>query len=336
MSVASLIIAVAICQPGTASAQGTAASWLDRPRLEAWNKPGAPVPPAPKSQGTPDPRCRAQARPPVLNEDKLLRDQGWDLVGAYQGGWQMVVLRGTAGYDGMCRPRRYQDFVFVRGTFAGTLSPQPMESRIDGAVGRVSLQSNGRLSAEYARYTTVDPLCCPSRATTVVFEIVGNPAVVRPVSASTFANQVNQPPGPVVTDGRVGAVTADRQSAAAPTPGLAGTSWQLVTFRGGDGATLVPDDRAKYTIEFAADGRLAARIDCNRGRGAWKSSGSNQLELGPLALTRASCPAGSLHDQLVKQWSNLRSYVIRNGHLFLALMADGGTYEFEPVPKPSR
>jgi para-nitrobenzyl esterase len=26
----------------------------------------------------------------------------------------------------------------------------------------------------------------------------------------------------------------------------------------------------------------------------------------------------------------VRSYVIRNGHLFLSLMADGGIYEFEP------
>jgi para-nitrobenzyl esterase len=26
----------------------------------------------------------------------------------------------------------------------------------------------------------------------------------------------------------------------------------------------------------------------------------------------------------------VRSYVIRNGHLFVALMADGGVYEFEP------
>jgi para-nitrobenzyl esterase len=36
----------------------------------------------------------------------------------------------------------------------------------------------------------------------------------------------------------------------------------------------------------------------------------------------------------VKQWGNVRSYVIRDGHLFLALMADGGIYEFEPVAKP--
>jgi para-nitrobenzyl esterase len=35
----------------------------------------------------------------------------------------------------------------------------------------------------------------------------------------------------------------------------------------------------------------------------------------------------------VKQWGYLRSYVVKDGHLFLALMADGGIYEFEPVEK---
>jgi para-nitrobenzyl esterase len=38
-----------------------------------------------------------------------------------------------------------------------------------------------------------------------------------------------------------------------------------------------------------------------------------------------------MHDQIVKQWSNIRSYVIKDGHLFLALMADGGIYEFAPA-----
>jgi para-nitrobenzyl esterase len=112
---------------------------------------------------------------------------------------------------------------------------------------------------------------------------------------------------------------------------LAGTSWQLVKFQGGDGAVAVPDDKARYTIAFAADGSVSARIDCNRGRGTWKSAGPNQLEFGPMALTRAMCPPGSLHDRIVKHWAYVRSYVIKDGRLFLSLMADGGIYEFEPL-----
>ncbi len=114
-------------------------------------------------------------------------------------------------------------------------------------------------------------------------------------------------------------------------PDLGGTSWRLVRFQGSDDTTRTPDDPAKYTIQFNADGSLTARVDCNRGRGTWKSAGPSQLQLGPMALTRAMCPPGSLHDQIVKHWSFIRSYVIKDGHLFLSLMADGGIYEFEPI-----
>jgi para-nitrobenzyl esterase len=112
---------------------------------------------------------------------------------------------------------------------------------------------------------------------------------------------------------------------------LAGTSWQLVRFQGGDDKVVVPDDKSKYTIAFAADGSVSARFDCNRGRGSWKSASPGQIQFGPMALTRAMCPSGSMHDQFVKHWFYVRSYVIRNGHLHLSLMADGGIYEFEPL-----
>jgi len=115
---------------------------------------------------------------------------------------------------------------------------------------------------------------------------------------------------------------------------LVGPSWQLVKFQGGDGKSITPDERAKYTVAFAADGIVNVRFDCNRGRGGWKSAGKNQLEFGPMALTRAMCPPGSLHDQLVKHWPFIRSYTTKDRRLFLALMADGGSYEFIASPAP--
>jgi hypothetical protein len=185
MRVTSLIIAMVASHPGIGRSQGKVATWLDGPKPASWNKPGLPIPAAPRVQGNVDPRCRDLARPAQLDEDKRLRDQGWDLVGAYQGGWQILVIRGTAGYDGMCRPRQYQDFVFVRGVLAGTLSPQAMDSRTVGALSRVSLQSDSQLTAEYQRYAPTDPLCCPSRTTSVVFDIASDAPVLRPISAST-------------------------------------------------------------------------------------------------------------------------------------------------------
>jgi len=167
---------VAAAYPGVARGQQRA-SWLDQAQPATWNVPGASIPAVPRVDGAIDSRCRAQARPPQLDEDRRVQARGWDLMGAYQGGWQTVVIQGTAGYDGMCRPRMYQAFVFVRGVFAGTLSPQPMESRTDGALSRVTL-ADRRITAEYLRYTPADPLCCASRTALVAFDVTGGPRVV--------------------------------------------------------------------------------------------------------------------------------------------------------------
>lgn len=169
--------------PEGARAQG---GWLDESAPASWNEPGMGIPVAPARE-TGSARCRQSARPPQSAEERAVVDRGWDLVGAPHEGSGMVVLMGTANYDGMCRWWEYQAFVFVDGVFAGTLSPQPMDSRTDGALNGVSVQANDRLTAQYERYTDADPLCCPTRTTTVEFEIEtmqGGP-VARPVTAST-------------------------------------------------------------------------------------------------------------------------------------------------------
>ncbi len=126
-------------------------------------------------------------------------------------------------------------------------------------------------------------------------------------------------------------------TAAAQTPAsgagaeLEGTSWRLVKIDGGDGKTRVPADPARYLLTFAAHGELSARIDCNRGSGTWSSPQTGQLVFGELASTGAPCEPGSLYELIIGQWSQVRSYVLRDGHLFLALGAEG-VYEYEPLP----
>jgi para-nitrobenzyl esterase len=113
---------------------------------------------------------------------------------------------------------------------------------------------------------------------------------------------------------------------------LQGSSWRLVQIAMSNGVTRPAIERSRYTIGFGADGVLNVRFDCNRGRGSWTSSGPGNLEFGLLSLTRALCPSGSLHDELIRQWPHVRSYVLKDGRLYLSLMADGGTIEFEPAP----
>lgn len=112
---------------------------------------------------------------------------------------------------------------------------------------------------------------------------------------------------------------------------LAGTAWQLVEIASMDDHVYRPEDRSLYTLVFNADGSMRVRADCNLGTGTWTSESSGQLQFGLIAATQALCPPGSLHDRYMGQFPWVRSYVMKDGHLFLATMADGSIIEFEPI-----
>jgi len=112
---------------------------------------------------------------------------------------------------------------------------------------------------------------------------------------------------------------------------LSGTSWQLVKFQGADETTFAPDDKSKYTIKFGSNGRVTARVDCNRASTSWRVTANNQLEFGSWSRTTAKCDRGSLHDRIVTEGAAVRNFAIKDGHLFLSGMEGGGYYELEPI-----
>ena len=114
---------------------------------------------------------------------------------------------------------------------------------------------------------------------------------------------------------------------------LSGTSWQLVKFQGPDERVFTPDDKSKYTITFGSNGRITARVDCNRASSTWRVNAKGELQFGSWSRTTAKCGPGSLHDQIVNEGANVRTFEIKNGHLFLSGMAEGGYYELEPAPR---
>lgn len=138
----------------------------------------------------------------------------------------------------------------------------------------------------------------------------------------------------------------------APTPSpetttsnpLLNTAWQLRTIQSmsDEQPSITVEQPERYTLHFLADGRLALRLDCNRGTGSWQASPaasgsadhSGQLSFGPIATTRMFCPQPSLESRVGRDLGFVRSYLLRDGHLFLSLMADGGIYEWQPQTKP--
>lgn len=125
-------------------------------------------------------------------------------------------------------------------------------------------------------------------------------------------------------------------------PSLAGTSWQLVAIQSMDdaqGTTRIADP-ARFTLHFGTDGRAALRLDCNRGSGNYEAApptgGSGSLRFGPVATTRALCPPPQLDQRVARDLDHVRSYRLKDGKLFLSLMADGGIYEWHPAATPER
>ena len=112
---------------------------------------------------------------------------------------------------------------------------------------------------------------------------------------------------------------------------LADTAWRLVRIQSMDDTESVPEDPSDYTLSFDADGRASIVADCNRGTTSFTSTSPGQLAFGVVAATQAMCPPESLHDVYMSQFEWVRSYVLEDGHLFLATMADGSILEFEPL-----
>ena len=98
---------------------------------------------------------------------------------------------------------------------------------------------------------------------------------------------------------------------------------------------IVPDDPARYTLEFLPDTTVVAQIDCNRGRGPFTLDGK-AITIGPLATTRMACPDGSFDAVFSQQLEAARVLFFRGDTLYLDLYADSGTMQFSQMPEPPK
>ena len=117
---------------------------------------------------------------------------------------------------------------------------------------------------------------------------------------------------------------------------LAGTTWRLLAFESTDDAIglVRPDDPSNYIMRLNRDGTVTMRLNCNFASGTWSAEASDngtsgRFDFGPLATTRARCSPPSMRQSIAAQAEFVRSYLTRDGMLFLALMADGGIYAFQ-------
>jgi heat shock protein HslJ len=115
-----------------------------------------------------------------------------------------------------------------------------------------------------------------------------------------------------------------------PEVGLSPVVWRLIAIAPTDGVAVVPDDPAKYTVQFRPDGRVAVKADCNSGQGRYAVQDSG-LTIGPIATTRVACPEGSLFDDYVGSLGRVASFAYDGAALVLTLGAGGGSLRLAPV-----
>jgi len=177
----------------TTARSQSANSWLEQKPLRNWNKPGAAVPKAPNNTSTQETRCQQQIRNAATPEERAVKAAGWTLYnirGEGKSSRGVSLIKGQTGFDGMCRPVGYQEFVFVNGVFAGTTSPNLMNARSDGGLIETNIETPSRLKAQFSRYVKQDPLCCASRTSEVTYriDVANKKPLVVPIQVRTYAN----------------------------------------------------------------------------------------------------------------------------------------------------
>ncbi len=181
------------------------------------------------------------------------------------------VITALSGFDGMCRPVGFHAFVYWEGRYAGTLSPDAMDSRTDGSLANVRLISATRISADFVRYDASDPLCCPSRTSRVTYEVSRDDApLVTPVEVNT---------SPVGTPAE-GDVSGNDGSDAAR---LFGRRWRLTEVRG----AAVRESKAFIEFDRAAK-RFSGNGGCNGISGGFEVDGTNS-RFSRVISTRRAC-----------------------------------------------
>ncbi len=103
-------------------------------------------------------------------------------------------------------------------------------------------------------------------------------------------------------------------------------NWSLVAFEPAVGSVETVSDSQAYTIEFASDGQLGMRADCNRCTSAYEAHGVD-LSIGGLACTRAACPPESKSDAFISAVSETSSYLRFDQTLLLYY--DGGVLRLQ-------
>ncbi|MDQ3636175.1 MAG: META domain-containing protein [Acidobacteriota bacterium] len=299
-----------------AAAQVAAQSvWLGMNPLPSWNERSRAILQTKKISSDELKRCAVVVRKPSLLQDFLLTKMGWTLVNAAQIYGDTTVVSTAEAFDGMCRPLKFQTYVFVGKLLAGTLSPAQMDSRTDGALVNVQLTGEKNLTAEYVRYREADALCCPYKTEMVTFQIKPDGKNSLLVPEGKYESSVGSE-----NNSNNSVDKADK---------LEGAIWRWTRLKMPN-ETVTVEKPENYTVEFMPDGKIRVQADCNRGGGSYTSDGKS-LKFGAIFTTKIACPPGSLDRRFLEGLESAATFRIEGNDLFIE--GDNDTMKFFRVVK---
>lgn len=100
-------------------------------------------------------------------------------------------------------------------------------------------------------------------------------------------------------------------------PSDLGGQWRLEVLRAPDGSQVAPPDPSRFTVEFAADGQVLARADCN-GCGGRYTLDDDTLVVSTLACTLIACPSAPLDGRFLSILDGSSSFDFEDERLVIS------------------
>jgi heat shock protein HslJ len=285
--------------------------WLDMKPLPSWNERKRAILQTKKISSAELKRCAVVVRQPTLPQDKLLTNMGWTLTGAAHIFGNTTVVTAAEAFDPMCRPLKFDTYVFVGNLIAGALSPGQMDSRTDGSLVNVQLTGEKNLTAEYERYRPTDALCCPSKTEAVTF-------VIKPDGANFL----------LVPESKMQSGLVENQANATK---LENTVWRWQSSESATGKMTV-EKPENYQLEFMTDGKIRVKADCNNGGGSYTTE-DNNISFVRIFTTKKFCGEKSLDASFLRGLESARSFRVEGNNLSIGGEGENGTMKFFKVAR---